>query len=287
MKRLLLVSLIALLSSIGVAQERAEWRAWNQPVEPFRIIGNVYYVGANEIASYLITSPQGHILLDGGFAETAPQIRANVEKLGFKMSDVKYLLNTQAHSDHAGGFAELKRLTHAKLLVAKADAGLVERGGHDDFAFGNSMTFPAAKVDGFVQDGETIRVGDAQMTAHITPGHTKGCTTWTTQAIEGGRSYDVTFLCSTTAPGYKLVNNAAYPTIVSDFRSSFAKLRKIHTDVFLASHGSFFHLEQKRKEIGAGKANPFIAPDEYQQFLAASERDFEKQLREQQANKLQ
>jgi metallo-beta-lactamase class B len=266
-----------------LAQETAEWRSWNQPVPPFHVAGNIYYVGANEITSFLITSPQGHILLDGGFAETAPQIEANIEKLGFHLRDVKVLLNSQAHSDHAGGFAELKRVTGARLLIAPGDADLVARGGHDDFAFGNTMVYPATKPDGTFKDGEAIRVGEAVMVAHITPGHTRGCTTWTTKATEGGKSYDVTFLCSVSAPGYQLVKNAKYPNIVDDYRETFRRLKAMHTDIFLASHGSFFDLEHKRKAIEAGKPNPFILPGEFDSFLARSERGFNAQLAKQQA----
>jgi metallo-beta-lactamase class B len=282
MKKLVL-SVLLVLSSLALAQETAEWRSWNQPIPPFRVVGNIYYVGANEITSFLITSPRGHILLDGGFAETAPQIEANIEKLGFHLRDVKVLLNSQAHSDHAGGFAELKRATGARLLIAPGDAELVARGGHDDFAFGNTMVYPASKPDGTFKDGEEIRVGDAAMIAHITPGHTRGCTTWTTTVAEGGKSYDVTFLCSVSAPGYRLVNNTKYPNIVDDYRESFRRLKAMHTDIFLASHGSFFNLEQKRKAIAPGKPNPFIVPGEFAAFLARSERDFNAQLAKQQA----
>jgi metallo-beta-lactamase class B len=282
MKKLVL-SVLLVLSSLALAQETAEWRSWNQPIPPFRVVGNIYYVGANEITSFLITSPRGHILLDGGFAETAPQIEANIEKLGFHLRDVKVLLNSQAHSDHAGGFAELKRATGARLLIAPGDAELVARGGHDDFAFGNTMVYPASKPDGTFKDGEEIRVGDAAMIAHITPGHTRGCTTWTTTVAEGGKSYDVTFLCSVSAPGYRLVNNTKYPNIVDDYRESFRRLKALHTDIFLASHGSFFNLEQKRKAIAPGKPNPFIVPGEFAAFLARSEDAFNAQLAKQQA----
>src|SRR3954468_11009783 len=158
MKKFVLLAVLV-LSTCVLAQETAEWRSWNQPIPPFRVAGNIYYVGANEITSFLITSPQGHILLDGGFAETAPQIEANIEKLGFHLRDVKVLLNSQAHADHAGGFAELKRATAARLLIAPGDAELVARGGHDDFAFGNKMTYPATKPDGTFKDGEDVRVG--------------------------------------------------------------------------------------------------------------------------------
>jgi metallo-beta-lactamase class B len=281
MKKFVFVSLI--LSRFALAQETAEWRSWNQPVPPFHVAGNIYYVGANEITSFLITSPRGHILLDGGFAETAPQIEANIEKLGFHLRDVKVLLNSQAHSDHAGGFAELKRATGARLLIAPGDAELVARGGHDDFAFGNTMVYPATKPDGSFKDGEEIRVGDAVMVAHITPGHTRGCTTWTTKVVEGGKSYDVTFLCSVSAPGYKLVNNPKYPNIVDDYRETFRRLKAMHTDIFLASHGSFFDLEHKHEAIATGKPNPFIVPGEFDAFLARSERGFNAQLAKQQA----
>jgi metallo-beta-lactamase class B len=277
------VLLLFVLSSFALAQETAEWRSWNQPVPPFRLAGNIYYVGANEITSFLITSPQGHILLDGGFAETAPQIEANIEKLGFHLRDVKVLLNSQAHSDHAGGFAELKRVTGARLLIAPGDAELVARGGHDDFAFGNTMVYPATKPDGTFKDGETIRVGDAAMVAHVTPGHTRGCTTWTTKITEAGKSYDVTFLCSVSAPGYRLVNNPKYPNIVNDYRETFRRLKAMHTDIFLASHGSFFDLEHKRAAIGTGKPNPFIVAGEFDSFLARSERAFDAQLAKQES----
>jgi metallo-beta-lactamase class B len=279
----LVLAAVLVLSTFALAQGTAEWRSWNQPVPPFRVTGNIYYVGANEITSFLITSPRGHILLDGGFAETAPQIEANIEKLGFNLRDVKVLLNSQAHSDHAGGFAELKRATGARLLIAPGDAELVAHGGHDDFAFGNTMIYPAIKPDGTFKDGEEIRVGDAAMVAHITSGHTRGCTTWTTRVAEGGKSYDVTFLCSVSAPGYKLVNNPKYPNIVDDYRETFRRLKAMHTDIFLGSHGSFFDLEQKRKAVAAGKPNPFIVPGEFDAFLERSERGFDAQLAKQQA----
>lgn len=283
MKRFI-ICLLFVLCPAARAQEKAEWRSWNKPIPPFRVIGNIYYVGANEITSFLITSPKGHILLDGGFKETAPQIEANIQKLGFKLRDVKVLINSQAHSDHAGGFAELKRATGARLLIAEGDADLVARGGHDDFAFGNSMTYPPAKVDGIIHEGEDVWVGDAVMSAHITPGHTKGCTTWTAKATENGHSYDVLFLCSVSAPGYKLVNNPKYPNIVEDYRETFRRLNQIHVDVFLGSHGSFFNLEEKRKAIGEGKPNPFVVPGEFTAFMKKAELSFNSQLDQQKAD---
>ncbi len=264
------------------AQKTETERSWNQPVEPFKIIGNIYYVGANEITSFLIATPQGHILIDGGFVETAPQILANIKKLGFKPGEVKYLLNSQSHSDHAGGFAELKRVTGAKLAIMEQDKAEVEAGGHGDFAWGDTMLFPAAKVDRTLHDGDSIALGGTRLIALRTPGHTKGCTTWTATASEKGKSYKVVWVCSTTAPGYKLVGNANYPNIVQDYRRTFEILKKNPCDVFLASHGQFFNLEDKSKQIRANAArNPFIDPQGYRQFLEQTHRDLEAEVERQ------
>ena len=265
-----------------LAQKTETERSWNQPVEPFKIIGNIYYVGASEIASFLIATPQGHILIDGGFVETAPQILANIKKLGFKPGEVKYLLNSQSHSDHAGGFAELKRATGAKLAIMEQDKAEVEAGGRGDFAWGDTMLFPAVKVDRTLHDGDALALGGASLKALRTPGHTKGCTTWTTTATENDKPYNVVWVCSTTAPGYKLVGNTQYPNIVQDYRRTFEILKKLPCDVFLASHGNFFNLEEKSKQIRADAArNPFIDPDGYQQFLERTQRDFETELKRQ------
>jgi len=265
-----------------LAQKTETERSWNQPVEPFKIIGNIYYVGASEIASFLIATPQGHILIDGGFEETAPQILANIKKLGFKPGEVKYLLNSQSHSDHAGGFAELKRATGAKLAIMEQDKAEVEAGGRGDFAWGDTMLFPAVKVDRTLHDGDALALGGASLKALRTPGHTKGCTTWTTTATENDKPYNVVWVCSTTAPGYKLVGNTQYPNIVQDYRRTFEILKKLPCDVFLASHGNFFNLEEKSKQIRADAArNPFIDPDGYQQFLERTQRDFETELKRQ------
>jgi metallo-beta-lactamase class B len=267
-----------------LAQKTETERSWNQPVEPFKIIGNIYYVGASEIASFLIATPQGHILIDGGFEETAPQILANIKKLGFKPGEVKYLLNSQSHSDHAGGFAELKRATGAKLAIMEQDKAEVEAGGRGDFAWGDTMLFPAVKVDRTLHDGDALALGGASLKALRTPGHTKGCTTWTTTATENDKPYNVVWVCSTTAPGYKLVGNTQYPNIVQDYRRTFEILKKLPCDVFLASHGNFFNLEVKSKQIRADAArNPFIDPDGYQQFLERTQRDFETELKRQSA----
>jgi metallo-beta-lactamase class B len=269
-----------LYSLVSFGQADATWRSWNEPVEPFRILGNVYYVGAREVSSFLITSPEGHILLDGGFVETAAIIRDNIRKLGFKPEDVKYLVSSHAHFDHAGGLAQLKEWTGAKFVVSREDAVLMQRGGHGDFAFGEKFVFPAVAPDRILADRDVISVGRARMVAHLTPGHTKGCTTWTSEVEENGRSYHVVFLCSTSVPGYRLIHNAGYPNIVEDYRSTFALVKTLPCDVFLAPHGSMFGLTEKMAARKAG-SNPFIDSGELRAFVEQSEREFEEELRKQ------
>jgi metallo-beta-lactamase class B len=270
-----------LLLAALLAQADPESRSWNQPVEPFRVIGNVHFVGANEITSFLITTPQGHILLDGGFVETAPQILANIRKLGFRPEDVKILLNSQAHYDHAGGFSELKRATPASLQIMQGDAEQVAQGGRGDFAFGDRFTFPAVKPDRILHPGEVITLGGTAMKAVWTPGHTRGCTSWTMTAGEGGKSYAVVFVCSMTAPGYELAHNVGYPGIVDDYRASFRTLESLPCDVFLGSHGSFFGLKEKAERLRKGDGLAFVDPTGYRKFVSGSRDAFEEQLRAQ------
>jgi metallo-beta-lactamase class B len=281
MKRLFLLLLLA--AAPLFAQYTPATPGQNDAVEPFRIIGNIYYVGANEVTSYLITSPEGDILLDGGFPETAPLIERNIQKLGFKLTDVKALISTHAHYDHAGGLAELKRVTGATFYASAADTPLLAAGGKGDFAFGDRFLFPPVKADRVVEDNQVIRVGTAAMHAHLTPGHTKGCTTWTADVIENGEKHTAVFICSISMPGgYKLVNNTKYPKIAEDYKQTYKKMRALNADVFLGSHASFWDMEGKRKKIGSG-ANPFIDPAGYKEFLDDNQKVFEDELKKQQA----
>ena len=276
--RLLLALVLspALLS----AQKDPTFRSWNRPVAPFRIAGNLYYVGASGVAAYLFTSPQGHVLLDGGFAETAPLIRRSVERLGFRMKDVKILLSTHAHADHAGGLAALRRQTGAKLLASERDTPLLAHGGKGDFLFGDSMTFPPVNPDGTLRDGQTVTLGETRLTAHLTPGHTPGCTSWTTRIADGGRDLDVLITCSTTInPGTVLLGNPKYPAIAADYAHSFEVLKALPCDLFLAPHGNFFDLEGKAARLGKGeKPNPFVDPQGWRDFLQGTETKFQRQL---------
>jgi metallo-beta-lactamase class B len=247
---------------LACAQSDPVSRSWNQPIPPFRIDDNLYYVGASDITSYLITTPRGHILLDGGFVETVPIIRANIERLGFRVEDVKILIGSHAHYDHAGGLAELKRLSGAQFISSELEAPLYARGGKDDPQFGDRFPFPPLVADRRIVDGEQVTLGDVKLTAHITAGHTPGCTTWTMG--------DAVFLCSPTVPqGYKLVGNARYPNVIEDYRRQFAFLRSLKPRIFLASHGNFFDLERKRK------TKTFADPEGYRTFVEEQEARFE------------
>jgi metallo-beta-lactamase class B len=256
-----LALLIGLTSTPVMAQSDSAYRAWNEPVAPFQILDNLYYVGAREITSFLVTTPAGHILIDGGFDETAPQIEANIRTLGFDPRDIRVLLNSQAHFDHAGGLARLRELTGAALYASPADAELMARGGKGDFAFGDGAPYPAVRADSLLRDGQAITLGGTRLVARFTPGHTKGCTTFTADLRDGRAVRQVVFMCSLTAPGYRLTNNAEYPSILQDYARSIALVRRLRCDVLLASHGSFFDLEGKRSKLAAERAagrNPFV-----------------------------
>jgi len=277
----------AVTQASGQADEQS--RSMNQPVEPFKIIGNIYYVGASDVTSFLITTEKGHILIDSGYAETVSQIKRNIVKLGFRLEDVKILLNSHAHLDHAGGLAEIKELTGAQFFASQADSLLLANGGKGDFSFGDRLAYAPVKADKILRDKQKINLGGMALKANFTPGHTKGCTTWTTTVLESGRKYKAVFVCSTSAPGYRLVDNQNYPNIARDYQKTFRKLKKIMPDVFLASHGSFFDLAGKMKKLqnDAVTVNPFIDPQGYRNFIKESEKAFQEKLRQQQNDKQQ
>jgi metallo-beta-lactamase class B len=251
------------------------FQSWNQPFKPFRIIGNVHYVGASGVSSYLITSPDGHVLIDTGFEQTVPLIRDSVKQLGFRMEDIKLILASHAHVDHTGGHALMKQLTGARIVMSEADAALLASGGKDDF-LDELMLYRPAKADRIVRDGEQVKLGEITLTAHLTPGHTKGCTTWTMIAEEKGKRYDVVFFGSTSVLT-KLVNNTKYPEIAGDYTATFRKLKALPCDVFLAPHASFFGLEEKARRASEGM-NPFVDRKAFQEYVAKAEQNFLKQL---------
>lgn len=263
-------------------QTNSERRAWNKPFPPFRIAGDIYYVGASGVSSFLITTPQGHILLDGGLPETAPLIERNIAALGFRMRDVKYLLNNHAHYDHCGGLAELKHASHAQLVASRADAPTLISGHQLSYGPGQSDThFPAVAVDRLIDDGDTVSLGGVILTAHLTPGHTKGSTTWTTSIVEGGKTYQVVFASSMTVAGNRLIHNRKYPGIVADYEKSFAQLRALPCDIFLTAHPGFFDLQEKFARMRKDGPNPFVNAGELHRFVDESERNFNRELKKQ------
>lgn len=277
------IVLIALFVAVGAAQAPTPD---NQPMEPFRIADHLFYVGSSDIASYLITTTEGDILIDAGYPETAPQIEANVVKVGGRVGDIKILLSTQAHFDHAGGFAALKRASGAKLMASELDAAMLERGGRGDFSLGETGHFPAVPVDEHIADEQHVRLAEADLTAHLTPGHTRGCTTWTWDAVDRGRTYSVVDLCGLTIlPSTKITGMSGYPNITNDYRHSFHLLRSLKVDIFLGAHLSYFGGAAKvarLREQPAGP-NPFVDTAGYKRYIDAAEKRFTEQLaREQQ-----
>ena len=255
-------------------------RDWMLPFEPTRIIGNIYYVGSNMISSFLIVTSAGHILLDTGPVEMLPQVMENIQKLGFKPRDVKLLLNSHGHFDHCGGFAEFKRRTGATVVTSKLEGELMARGGKGDFYWGDDLAYEPVKPDRIVADGESVELAGVSLTAYLTPGHTKGCTSWSMRVDEASKDYDVLFLCGLTASLYKLTSNDEYPNIVEDERA-FRKLRGMRPDVLLASHGFYFDLADKAARQKPGAANPFVDPDELCRHVSGMEKDFEEALQAQ------
>ena len=235
---------------------------WNLPFEPFTVAGPVHYVGTSELATYLITTPAGHLLIDGGLPESAPLIERSIRQLGFKVEDVEVLLTTQAHFDHVGSLAALQKASGGKVMVMAGDAALVEAGGTGDYLFGDQQQFPQVKVDRVLQDGDIVTLGGITLKAVLTPGHTKGCTTWTTEIAEGGRTLKVLFAGSTGVnPGTVLPSMPTYPTIGADYDRAFQVQASLTPDIWLAAHASLFGLADKREKQKAGGPNPFIDPE--------------------------
>jgi metallo-beta-lactamase class B len=257
---------------------------WTQPFPAFHIAGNLYYVGSKGLASYLVATPQGNILINSDLEASVPMIRASIEKLGFKFKDTKILLISHAHWDHDAGSAKIKALTGAKYIVMDADVPVVESGGKADFQYGNrtSFLYPPAKVDRVLHDGDEVRLGGAVLVAHLTPGHTKGCTTWTMQVTEGGKTYNVVIVGSPNVnPGYKLIHNDNYPHIAEDYEHMWVVLKSLPCDIFLGAHGGYFGLEGKYALLKDAGANPFIDPDGYKKFVAQKEQEFRAELAKQ------
>lgn len=273
-----LFAVVCFLTSLSAFAAPGVDPEWTTPQKPFRIAGNLYYVGSRDLASYLITTPDGDILINANLPSSPPQIRASVEALGFRWKNIKILLNSHAHFDHTGGSAQILRETGAKFMVMDSDVKLVESGGAIDFD--HLHTYPPAHVDRILHDGDTVRLGGTVLTAHKTPGHTRGCTTWTWKVEDGGKTYDVVVIGSPNVnPGYRLVDNKDYPEIAADFTRTFEVLRKLPCDVFLGAHGGYYGMVAKYERARRQPAtNPFVDPAGYRAYVEEKEATFRRIL---------
>jgi metallo-beta-lactamase class B len=280
---------IALGLALGLALSsglRAQDSSWVAPFPAFRLADNLYYVGTKGLATYLVTSPQGHILINSDLEANVPQIKASVEQLGFTFSDIKILLISHAHWDHDAGSALIKRMTGAKYMVMDGDVSVVETGGKTDFHYGNPAKedYPPVKVDRVLHDGDTVSLGGNVLVARHTPGHTKGCTTWTMTARSSGKTYNVVIVGSPNVnPGYTLVNNEKYPSIARDYERTFRVLKSLSADIFLGAHGNYFGMEAKYARWKNGDTLAFVDPGGYRQYVDNRERAFRTELAKQQA----
>jgi len=277
----LIITLIVVGSNAPPAPVQNDW---TEPFPAFRIAGNLYYVGSKGLASYLIATPEGHILINSDLEANVPMIRASVESLGFKFNDIKILLISHAHYDHCAGSAAIKQLTGAKYMVMEGDVEVVESGGKSDFQYGSDPTslYPPAKVDRVLHDGDQVKLGDATLTARLTPGHTKGCTTWTMRVVDvSSKLRDVVIVGSPNVnPGYKLVGNTVYPGIKEDYEKTFRVLKSLPVDYFLGAHGSYFDLESKYPRFKLGET-VFFDPKGYKNYVDDRERAFRMELNKQ------
>jgi metallo-beta-lactamase class B len=248
----------------------------NQPVAPVQIIANIYYVGTNGVSSFLIATPAGHILIDSGFNQSVPLIRDSVAKLGFKFEDIRLLLSSHAHFDHVAGHALIQQQTGARIVASRKDARVIARGGDDQWE-----GWHVSGVDRVVGNNDVVRLGGTELRAHLTPGHTEGCTTWTTDVSDGGQRYRVVFVGGFGInPGVRLVGNTDYPRIAADYARTFRVLKRLKPDVFLAQHPEIFGFEEKVRSLRAGaKQNPFIDPQGYQKAVQDGEDAYLDQLR--------
>jgi metallo-beta-lactamase class B len=265
---LLFISVAPLL-----AQTNPDWHA---AFPAFKIAGNLYYVGTADLAVYLINTPQGNILINSDFPEDVPLIKKSIEQLGFKYADTRIILISHAHGDHDAATALIKKDTGAQLMIMDADVPEEES---------TARGRPGAHVDRVLHDRDTVQLGNSTLTAYLTPGHTKGCTTWVMQVDEGGRKLNAVIVGSPNVnPGYILVGNKNYPQIADDYVKTFKVLKSLNADLFLGAHGAYFGMKAKYEKMKPGAPNPFIDPAGYKSYVAEREATFQKEWDRQKKN---
>ncbi|EOF5817118.1 HARLDQ motif MBL-fold protein [Salmonella enterica] len=255
------------------------FKAWAKPMKPFQITEGVWYVGTENLSSILLTTPAGHILIDAGLDESAPQIKANIEAAGFRLTDIRYLLNSHARLDQAGGMARLKAWSGAQLVASQPNADQMARGGREDFALGDALPFPPVTTDKIIHNQESISLGGITVTALFTPGHLPGSTSWRV-TLRNGKT--LIYADSLATPDYLLINNKNYPDLVTDIQSSFKTLAAQHVDIFIANKGDRFGLLEKRQQLLNGDTQAFFDSNGLQQYVERSRQRFITQLTGQQ-----
>ena len=252
---------------------------WEEPAEPVKIVGPLYFVGTKGLGVFLFTTPEGHILMNTGMPSSGPMIVDSIRKLGFKPEDIKIMINGHAHIDHAGAFAYLKQQFGAQLAVMREDVPAMESGDRDDFKYGDDLVYPGVKVDCVLRDGDTIKLGDVLLTAYHTPGHTRGSTTWVVNVVVGGKTYVVAFPDGAGFnPGYRLVKNPSYPGIADDYRNTHHTLEMLKPDIWLAQHNEYYDLEGKRLRAQAEGVNAWVDPEGYRRWVSGKKRAFEDEV---------
>jgi metallo-beta-lactamase class B len=249
---------------------------WEEPAEPVRIAGPIYFVGTKGLGAFLFTTSEGLILMNTGMPSSGPMMVESIRKLGFKPEDIKLMINGHAHTDHAGAFSFFKSQFGAQLAVMKDDVAAMESGDRDDFKYGDDLTYPAVKVDRILRDGDTIRMGEVLLTAYHTPGHTRGATTWVANIVVDGKPYVVVFPDGAGFnPGYRLAKNPSYPGIAEDYRRTHHFLEMLKPDIWLAQHNEYYDLDGKRERAKTEGIRAWIDPEGYRQFIAEKKRAFE------------
>ena len=255
---------------------------WDDPTEPIKILGPLYFVGTRGLGSWLFVTSEGNILLNTGTPKSGPLIAESIRKLGFKPEEIKIIINGHGHSDHAGAFAYMKQLSGAQIAIMEPDVAMIQDGGKSDFHYGKDwqvMGQPPVKVDRVLRSGDTVRLGEVILTGYNTPGHTRGATTWVTTLVEGGKAYQVVFPDGAGFnPGYQIAKPEEYPGINQDYRDTLHFLESLHPDIWLAHHTEYFGLEAKRKQVPAEGPKAWVDPEGYREWVASKRRAFEDEV---------